>query len=92
MEGFILSVFVFYTRFFGMSFIRYKFKSANYYDEVHCEGHGMAVWELKDEIISAKRLGRLYDFDLVLSNDQTREGKRPQFPAGLIRSFLLRIH
>lgn len=55
------------------TFIRYKFSSANYYDTIQCEGPSMPVWELRDEIIAAKRLGRLIDCDIHLYDEQTNE-------------------
>ena len=33
----------------------------------------MPLWELRDEIISAKRLGRLADCDIHLFDEQTKE-------------------
>lgn len=57
----------------GYSFIRYKFASANYFDTIHCEGLSMPLWELRDEIIAAKRLGRLIDCDIHLFDEQTKE-------------------
>ena len=58
-----------------MSHIFYKFKSAKDYDSYRFDGAGVPVWELKKEIISAKKLGKSTDFDLVLTNAQTNEGK-----------------
>ena len=57
------------------SFIHYRFKSAKDYDTYKFEGAGVPVWELKQEIIQAKRLGKGMDFDLAISNAQTNEGR-----------------
>ncbi len=57
-----------------MSHIFYKFKSAKDYDTYRFEGGGIPVWELKREIVLAKKLGKSNDFDLILTNAQTNEG------------------
>jgi protein MPE1 len=57
-----------------MSSIHYKFKSAKDYDTYRFEGAGIPVWDLKNEIIRAKKLEKSQDFDLVISNAQTNEG------------------
>lgn len=58
-----------------MSFIHYKFKSSKDYDTITFEGMGLALWELKREIVQAKKLGTGGDFDLVVTNAQNNEGK-----------------
>jgi len=58
-----------------MSVIRYRFKSSKDFDTITFEGNGIHVWELKDEIIAAKKLARSADFDLVISNAQSSEGE-----------------
>lgn len=68
-----------------MSSIHYKFKSAKDYDTYRFEGAGIPVWDLKNEIIRAKKLEKSQDFDLVISNAQTNEGiNLIQVTAGLI--------
>lgn len=57
-----------------MSSIHYKFRSLKDYDTYLFEGAGVPVWELKQEIISAKKLNRANDFDLIISNAQTNQG------------------
>lgn len=57
-----------------MSAIHYKLKSAKDYDTYRFEGSGIPVWELKNEIIEKKKLGKSDDFDLVILNAQTNEG------------------
>lgn len=54
--------------------IHYKLKSAKDYDTYRFDGAGIPVWELKNEIIERKRLGKSDDFDLVILNAQTNEG------------------
>jgi hypothetical protein len=61
-----------------MSVIHYKFKSLKDFDTYTFEGAGVPVWELKQEIIGAKKLNRANDFDLVLANAQTHQGKKKQ--------------
>lgn len=57
-----------------MSSIHYKFRSLKDYDTYTFEGAGVPVWELKQEIIAAKKLNRANDFDLIISNAQTNQG------------------
>lgn len=59
-----------------MSFIHYKFRSAKDVDTINFEGLGLPLWELKKEIIQAKRLGSANDFDLVVTNAQSNEGTK----------------
>lgn len=60
-----------------MSVIYYKFKVAkdSDYDVFTFDGPGATVFDLKAEIIRAKRLGKGTDFDLAIYNAQTDEGK-----------------
>lgn len=57
-----------------MSSIHYKFRALKDYDTYTFEGAGVPVWELKQEIIAAKKLNRANDFDLIISNAQTNQG------------------
>jgi hypothetical protein len=59
----------------SMSSIHYKFRALKDYDTYTFEGAGVPVWELKQEIIAAKKLNRANDFDLLISNAQTNQGK-----------------
>ena len=43
----------------------------------------MPVWELKQEIISAKKLNRANDFDLIISNAQTNQGNKERHKSKL---------
>lgn len=57
-----------------MSNIFYKFKSARDYDTLAFDGTGISVFDLKKEIITAKKLGKGMDFDLAIYHAQTNEG------------------
>lgn len=59
-----------------MSVIYYKFKAAkdSDYDVFTFEGPGATVFDVKREIIRAKKLARCTDFDLAIYNAQTDEG------------------
>ncbi|KAK9766236.1 Protein mpe1 [Basidiobolus ranarum] len=56
-----------------MSVVYYKFKSAKDYDVCTFDGTGISVFDLKKEIIQAKKLGKGTDFDLAIYNAQTNE-------------------
>lgn len=64
-----------------MSVIRYRFFSSKDYDTLSFDGPSLHVWEVKDEIIMAKKLQKFVDFDLILTNAQTNEG-RPEESCG----------
>ena len=66
-----------------MSSIHYKFRSLKDYDTYTFEGAGVPVWELKQEIISAKKLNRANDFDLIISNAQTNQGNKERHKSKL---------
>lgn len=57
-----------------MSVVYYKFKSAKSYDTCTFDGTGIAVFDLKKEIMVSKKLGKGTDFDLGIYNAQTNEG------------------
>ncbi|KAJ1337085.1 hypothetical protein BSLG_006845 [Batrachochytrium salamandrivorans] len=56
-----------------MSVVFYKFKSAKDFDTCTFDGAGISVFDLKREIMFAKKLGKGQDFDLALHNAQTKE-------------------
>ncbi|SAM05561.1 hypothetical protein [Absidia glauca] len=58
-----------------MSVIYYKFKAAkdSDYDVFTFDGQGATVFDVKREIIRAKKLGKGTDFDLAIYNAQTDE-------------------
>ncbi|CAO3590454.1 unnamed protein product [Absidia cylindrospora] len=68
-----------------MSVIYYKFKAAKHsdYDVFTFDGSGATVFDVKKEIIRAKRLGKGTDFDLAIYNAQTDEGAGPMDGKGM---------
>lgn len=56
--------------------VHYKFKSALEYDTVTFDGLHISVKDLKHAIIQQKRIGKNTDFDLQVTNAQTKEGKQ----------------
>ncbi|KAI8818207.1 DWNN domain-containing protein, partial [Fimicolochytrium jonesii] len=56
-----------------MSVVFYKFKSAKDYDTCTFDGPHITVFDLKREILTAKKLGKGTDFDLAVYNAQTNE-------------------
>ncbi|KNC98149.1 cleavage polyadenylation factor subunit MPE1 [Spizellomyces punctatus DAOM BR117] len=56
-----------------MSIVFYKFKSAKDYDTCTFDGTNISVFDLKREIMQAKKLGKGTDFDLMIYNAQTNE-------------------
>ena len=57
-----------------MSVIHYKFKSSKDYDSVTFDGLALPLGDLKLQIVQQKKLGKVTDFDLVVTNAQTNEG------------------
>lgn len=55
--------------------VHYKFKSALEYDTVTFDGLHISVHDLKKSILHQKRIGKNTDFDLQITNAQTKEGK-----------------
>uniref|UniRef100_A0A034WTI5 E3 ubiquitin-protein ligase RBBP6 n=1 Tax=Bactrocera dorsalis TaxID=27457 RepID=A0A034WTI5_BACDO len=53
--------------------VHYKFKSALDFDTVTFDGLNISVGDLKKAIIHQKRLGKVTDFDLQITNAQTKE-------------------
>ncbi|KAJ2288261.1 Retinoblastoma-binding protein [Coemansia sp. RSA 355] len=58
-----------------MSHIQYKFRSSKDYSTAVFDGLSIPVAELKQEILREQKLNP-EDFDLVITNEQTNEGKR----------------
>lgn len=69
------------------SVIYYKFRSAREYDVFRFEGASVPVWELKAEIVAAKKLPKTNDYDLIISNAQTNIGKGGRKLTYLLVSF-----
>lgn len=55
--------------------VHYKFKSALEYDTVTFDGLHISVKDLKNSILQQKRIGKSTDFDLQVTNAQTKEGR-----------------
>ncbi len=58
-----------------MSVVYYKFRSAKDFDTATFDGTGISVFDLKREIMLAKKLGKGADFDLEIAHAQTAEGE-----------------
>lgn len=54
--------------------VHYKFKSSLGFDTISFDGLHISVSDLKKEIINKKKLGKTQDFDLQITNAQTKEG------------------
>jgi len=59
--------------------VHYKFKSTLNFDTITFDGLHISVGDLKREIVQQKRLGKIIDFDLQITNAQSKEGMSPQF-------------
>jgi E3 ubiquitin-protein ligase RBBP6 len=55
--------------------VHYKFKSALEYDTVTFDGLHISVGDLKKAILHQKKLSKSVDFDLQITNAQTKEGE-----------------
>ncbi|XP_026841678.1 E3 ubiquitin-protein ligase RBBP6 [Drosophila persimilis] len=53
--------------------VHYKFKSTLNFDTITFDGLHISVGDLKREIVQQKRLGKIIDFDLQITNAQTKE-------------------
>ncbi|XP_055702927.1 uncharacterized protein LOC129801679 isoform X2 [Phlebotomus papatasi] len=53
--------------------VHYKFKSALDFDTITFDGLHISVADLKKAIIQQKRIGKIADFDLQITNAQTKE-------------------
>ncbi|KAH7948748.1 hypothetical protein HPB49_001800 [Dermacentor silvarum] len=61
-----------YPRAVTMS-VHYKFKSSLDFDTVTFDGLHISVGELKKNILQQKKIGKAADFDLQITNAQTKE-------------------
>lgn len=57
--------------------VHYKFKSSLEFDTITFDGLHISVEDLKKAIFLQKRLGKAADFDLQITNAQTKEGNAP---------------
>lgn len=55
--------------------VHYKFKSTKDYDTLTFDGLHISLKDLKKSIFQQKNLGKNTDFDLLVKNAQTDEGK-----------------
>ncbi|XP_068146371.1 E3 ubiquitin-protein ligase RBBP6 [Drosophila tropicalis] len=53
--------------------VHYKFKSTLHFDTITFDGLHISVGDLKREIIQQKKLGKIIDFDLQITNAQSKE-------------------
>ncbi|KAH8237404.1 hypothetical protein KR038_010996 [Drosophila bunnanda] len=53
--------------------VHYKFKSTLNFDTITFDGLHISVADLKREIVQQKRLGKIIDFDLQITNAQSKE-------------------
>lgn len=54
--------------------IHYKFKSALDFDTLSFDGLHISLRDLKKAILQHKRIGKNTEFDLQITNAQTKEG------------------
>lgn len=57
--------------------VHYKFKSAREFDTITFDGLHISVDDLKKAISQRNRIGKTADFDLLITNAQTKEGTHP---------------
>ena len=57
------------------SWVLFKFKSSKEPTRITFDGTGITVFELKREIINVSHLGDGTEFDLVIYDEGTNEGK-----------------
>lgn len=69
--------------------VHYKFKSTLDYDTVSFDGLHISVADLKKAIFHQKRIGKNTDFDLQITNAQTKEGKYKIFLSSFLIHFLI---
>ena len=60
------------------SSVFFRFKSQKDPSRITFDGTGISVFELKRDIITANRLGDGTDFELVISSEDTNEGRSRQ--------------
>ena len=53
--------------------VRYKFKNDLQFNTLPCDGFDVSLRDLKRAVVRAKKLGRITDFDLVVTNEQTSQ-------------------
>ena len=53
--------------------VRYKFKNDLAFTTLHIDGFDISVIDLKKAIHQAEKIGRITDFDLIITNSETEE-------------------
>ena len=64
------------------SSVFFRFKSQKEPSRVTFDGTGISVFELKREIITQSKLGDGTDFELIISSEETNEGRYIGSPVG----------
>ena len=54
--------------------IHFKFKSSRTFDQISIVGNVIKVYDLKVAIVDKKKLTKGLDFDLILTNAETKQG------------------
>jgi E3 ubiquitin-protein ligase RBBP6 len=55
--------------------VHYKFKSALHFDTVTFDGLHISIGDFKKLVSQQKKFGKSQDFDLQVTNAQTKEGE-----------------
>lgn len=66
------------------SSVFFRFKSQKEPSRVAFDGTGISVFELKKEIIALNRLGDGTDFELLISSEDTNEGKSCRYSTSIL--------
>ena len=53
--------------------VRYKFKNDLEFASLPCDGFDVSLRDLKRAVVRAKKLGRITDFDLIVTNSQSNQ-------------------
>lgn len=66
------------------SSVFFRFKSQKEPSRVAFDGTGISVFELKKEIIALNRLGDGTDFELLISSEDTNEGRSCRYSTSIL--------
>ena len=58
-----------------MSHVHYKFQSNNEHDSIVFDGLGISLAELRSSILAKSKLAQSADFNIQITNAQTKEGE-----------------
>lgn len=76
-----------------MSCIHYKFRSSLEYDTITFDGLAISLADLKKAIMAQKKFAKVTDFDLEVTNAQTKEGtEKPRKPLKTIYYHICRVY